>query len=170
MVKWNYILLAEIFDEGAILMGKRIVVGIGNLLLQDDGVGVHVIRALEKHPLPSDVELLDGGTAGCDLLPFLTGAEKIIVVDAVQGGGPPGAVYRLTPEDCGVPQADDAISLHDLGILVVLHDLKLLEGRSVPVVIIGVEPGKIDVGMELTPEVKARIPQILDLIVKELDI
>lgn len=151
-------------------MGKRIVVGIGNLLLQDDGVGVHVIRALEKHPLPSDVELLDGGTAGCDLLPFLTGAEKIIVVDAVQGGGPPGAVYRLTPEDCGVPQADDAISLHDLGILVVLHDLKLLEGRSVPVVIIGVEPGKIDVGMELTPEVKARIPQILDLIVKELDI
>lgn len=150
-------------------MGKRIVVGIGNLLLQDDGVGVHVIRALEQRPLPSDVELLDGGTAGCDLLPFLTGAEKIIVVDAVQGGGPPGAVYRLTPEDCGGPQADGAISLHDLGVLVVLHDLQLLEGRSVPVVIIGIEPGQIDVGMELTPEVEARIPQVVNLIVRELN-
>lgn len=150
-------------------MGKKIVVGIGNLLLQDDGVGVHVIRALEEHTLPPDVELLDGGTAGCDLLPFLTGAEKIIVVDAIQGGGPPGAVYRLTPKDCGEPQTDGAISLHDLGILVVLHDLELLEERAVPVVIIGVEPGKIAAGIELTPEVKARIPQVLDLIISELE-
>ncbi|AFV12457.1 hydrogenase maturation protease [Thermacetogenium phaeum DSM 12270] len=155
--------------KGRLAMGKKIVVGIGNLLLKDDGVGVHVIRALEGKSLSPEVELIDGGTAGCDLLPLLAGAEKIIVVDALQGGGPPGAIYRLTPEDCGRQSGDGTISLHDLGILVAFHDLQMLEGKPVPAVIIGVEPGEIGVGMELTPQVKATIPRVLELIEQELE-
>ena len=149
-------------------MGKKVVLGIGNLLMKDDGVGVHAVRALEKCQLPPDVELVDGGTAGCDLLPFMSGAEKIIIVDALKGGGPPGAVYRLTPEDCGRQTLGRTLSLHDLGILTALHDLALLEGKIPPCVIIGVEPGEIDWGMELTPEVSAVLPRVLELVQKEL--
>jgi len=149
-------------------MGRKVVLGIGNLLMKDDGVGVHAVRALEKCQLPPDVELVDGGTAGCDLLPFMSGAEKIIIIDALKGGGPPGAVYRLTPEDCGKQTLDSTISLHDLGILTALHDLALLEGKIPPCVIIGVEPGEIDWGMELTPEVAAVLPRVLELVQKEL--
>ncbi|MDR9755879.1 MAG: hydrogenase maturation protease [Thermacetogeniaceae bacterium] len=149
-------------------MGKKVVLGIGNLLMKDDGVGVHVVKALEKCRLPADVELVDGGTAGCDLLPFMTGAEKIIIIDALKGGGPPGAVYRLRPEDCGKQPINCTITLHDLGILTVLNDLALLEGKTPPCVIIGVEPGEIDWGMELTPEVAAVLPRVLELVQKEL--
>lgn len=149
-------------------MGRKLVVGIGNLLLKDEGVGVHVIRALEKRSLPPDVELIDGGTAGADLLPYLSGAEKIIIVDALRAGGEPGAVYCLTPEDCE-PQAEGAgFSLHDLGVLVVLKDLELLEGRKTPVLIIGVEPKELDWGMELTPEVAASLPKVIELVEKEI--
>lgn len=151
-------------------MGKKLVVGVGNLLLKDDGVGVHIIRALEGRPLPPDVELIDGGTAGCDLLPLLAGAEKIVIIDALRGGGPPGAIYRLTPEECGRQTVDGTISLHDFGILVALHDLQLVEDKPVRAVIIGVEPGEIDWGMELTPRVKGKIPRILELIEQELDL
>ncbi|MGB9792037.1 MAG: hydrogenase maturation protease [Thermacetogeniaceae bacterium] len=149
-------------------MGKKVVVGIGNLLLKDEGVGVHVVRALERRSLPCDVELVDGGTAGPDLLPYMSGAEKIIVVDALKGGGEPGSVYCLTPDDCEPKAEGNPLSLHDLGILVALRDLELLEGRRPHVVIIGVEPKELDWGIELTPEVAASIPKVIELVEKEL--
>ena len=149
-------------------MGKKVVLGIGNLLMKDDGVGVHAGRALEKCRLPADVDLVDGGTAGCDLLPFMAGAEKIIIIDALMGGGPPGAVYRLTAEECGEQPINCTLSLHELGILTVFNDLALLEGKTPPCVIIGVEPAEIDWGMELTPEVAAVLPRVLELVQQEL--
>lgn len=149
-------------------MGKKVVLGIGNLLMKDDGVGVHVIRALEERQLPDDVELVDGGTAGCDLFPFMAGAGKIIIIDTLKGGGPPGAVYRLTPEDCGTQSITETVSLHDLGVLTALNDLALLEGKPPSAVIIGVEPAEIGWGMELTPEVAAVIPRVLELVEQEL--
>jgi hydrogenase maturation protease len=150
-----------------VLMGKKVVLGIGNLLMKDDGVGVRAVRALEGR-FPQDVELVDGGTAGCDLLPYLQGAERIIIVDALQGGEPPGSVYRLTAQDCGKQYLNRAISVHDMGILVLLHDLALLEGKTPPAVIIGVEPQEIGWGMELTPEVEKALPKVLELVEKEI--
>jgi len=147
---------------------KTIILGIGNLLLKDEGVGIHAIRALEGRDLPPGVELIDGGTAGFDLLPLLEGADKIIVVDALRGGEPPGAVYRLTPADCQARQQDSPVSLHDFGILEGIRALEIIEERAPRVVIIGVEPGEIDWGWELTPEVAASLPAVVKLIEKEL--
>jgi hydrogenase maturation protease len=136
-------------------------------LMKDDGIGVHAIQALEGH-LPKDVELVDGGTAVCDLLPYMTGAEKIVIIDAIKGGGRPGAIYRLAPQDCGEQSKEDTLSLHDLGIMVVLQDLALLEKNTPSVVIIGVEPREIDWGMELTPEVERSLPRLLELVKSEI--
>ncbi len=149
-------------------MGRKIVLGIGNLLLRDDGIGVHLVRALEDRRLPPDVEVIDGGTAGCDLLPLLSGAEKIIIVDALKGGEPPGAVYRLTPQDFQQQADYDVISLHDIGIMDALKMLELMDGYMPAAVIIGVEPGQIEVGLDLTPEVSASLPFILDLVMREI--
>lgn len=148
-------------------MGKKVVLGIGNLLMKDDGIGVHAIQALEGH-LPKDVQLVDGGTAGCDLLPYMTGAEKVVIIDAIKGGDEPGTIYRLTPQDCGEQSLEDTLSLHDLGIMVVLQDLALLEENTPSVVVIGVEPKEIDWGMELTPEVERSLPRVLELVKNEI--
>jgi hydrogenase maturation protease len=149
-------------------MGRRVVLGVGNLLLRDEGVGIHVIKALEGYQFPPDVEVIDGATAGCDIMPLIAGAERVVIVDALQGGEPPGAVYRLTPQDFQQQYGGDAISLHDLGIMDALRMLELMDGHLPPVVIIGVEPGKIEVGLELTSEVAASLPFILDLVKKEI--
>lgn len=149
-------------------MGRKVVLGVGNLLLKDEGVGVHVIRALADRQAPPDVEVIDGGTAGCDLLPLISGAEKVVIVDALQGGEPPGAVYRLTPQDFEQQASPNVISLHDIGIMDVLRMLELMDGRLPSIVLIGVEPGQIEVGVELSPEVAASIPFILDLVLKEV--
>lgn len=149
------------------MVGKKVVLGIGNLLMKDDGIGAHAIRALEGR-FPQDVVLVDGGTAGCDLLPYMTGAEKIIIIDALKGGEPPGAIYRLTPQDCGEQYLEGTISVHDLGILMVLHDLALLEEETPSVVIIGVEPKEIGWGIDLTPEVEKSLPKVLELVEREV--
>lgn len=149
-------------------MGRRVVLGIGNLLLRDEGVGIHVVKALAGHQFPPDVEVIDGATAGCDLLPLISGADRVVIVDALEGGEPPGAVYRLTPEDFDQEPHEGSVSLHDIGITDVLKMLKLMEGHLPPVVIVGIEPGKIEVGLELTPEVAASLPFVLELVIKEI--
>ncbi len=149
-------------------MGRKVVLGVGNLLLRDEGVGIHVVKALAGHQFPPDVEVIDGATAGCDLLPLISGAERVVIVDALQGGEPPGAVYRLTPQDFEQEPQGVSVSLHDIRIMDVLRMLELMEGHLPPVVIVGVEPGKIEAGLELTPEVAASLPFILELVIKEI--
>ena len=107
-------------------MGRKVVLGVGNLLLRDEGVGIHVVKALEGYPFPPDVEVIDGATAGCDLLPLISGAERVVMVDAMEGGEPPGAVYRLTPQDFEQEPHEGAVSLHDISIMDVLKMLELI--------------------------------------------
>jgi len=146
-------------------MGKTIILGLGNLLLSDEGVGVHVIRGLQELGLPGGVEVVDGGTAGFELLPFLKEAERVIVVDAARGGGKPGSVYRLKPGE--LSEATPGLSLHQLSLREVLQAAELL-GIKPEVVIIGVEPERIAPGMDLSPAVEAALPRAIDAVLKEL--
>lgn len=146
-------------------MKRTIILGLGNLLLGDEGVGVHVIRRLQEVELPEGVELVDGGTAGFELLPFLKEAERVIIVDAARGGGKPGSVYRLRPEELG--SATPELSLHQISLREVLQAAELL-GIKPEVVIIGVEPERIAPGIGLSPAVEAALPRAIDLVLKEL--
>ena len=83
-------------------MKKIMVVGIGNLLMQDDGVGVHAIRQLEELGLPEEIGLIDGGTHSYDLVDIFCEANKLIIVDAMQAGGEPGTIYRAPLEELGL--------------------------------------------------------------------
>jgi hydrogenase maturation protease len=145
---------------------KVIIIGIGNLILQDEGVGVHAVRALEDMDLPPGVEVIDGGTATMELLPVFQEAERIIVIDALRGGEKPGTIYRLTPDDL-MGETERPLSLHQVGLLEVLGMARQIGGEP-EVVIIGVEPKEISWGMELTPEVEARLPRVIDAVFEEL--
>lgn len=150
-------------------MESRItILGVGNLLLQDEGVGVHAIQALQKCSLPEGVELIDGGTAGVDLLPYVSEAKQIIVIDAVKGGTEPGAIYRLTPEVLGQFK-EQALSLHQVGFLEVLQMAERLGKRPERTIIFGVEPQVIDWGIELTPPVQAVLPRLVELVLEEVE-
>ena len=145
-------------------MGK-FVVGIGNALLRDEGIGCHVVHALEEIPLP-DVKIIDGGTCP-EVLQFVEDTDKLVIVDAVKGGGPLGQIYRFHPEDVTLEQKP-FLSLHDMGLMDNLM-LKKLRHSIGETIIIGVEPGEIDWGLELSTELQEKMPQIIDVILAELN-
>jgi hydrogenase maturation protease len=145
-------------------MGK-FVVGIGNVLLRDEGIGCHVAHALERVPLP-EVEIIDGGTCP-DALQLLENADKVVIVDAVKGGGRPGQIYRFRPEDVTLDQKR-VLSLHDMSLVDSLKLTRLWHNVG-EAVIIGVEPRELSWGLELSPELQEKMPQILDAVLGELN-
>lgn len=144
-------------------MRKTLVMGIGNLLLRDDGVGVHAVKSLSKRQLPSWVDILDVGTAFLDALPALATAERVVVIDAVKAGGKPGDIYRLLLENC---ESKPLNTLHSFDIFGML---KLADNpHPTQVVVVGVEPEKIDWGTELSLQVLKALPDLVELVCKEI--
>jgi hydrogenase maturation protease len=144
-----------------------LILGVGNLLLCDEGVGVHIIDLLKKLELPVYVELIDGGTALIDLLHLLCDRVKVIVVDAVRLGSQPGSVYRFTTDEVSELKPNQ-ISVHQIGILEALRMAELAGWSPGQTVIFGIEPAKMDWGLELSPEVTKTIPDVINLILEEL--
>jgi len=144
-----------------------LILGIGNILLRDEGVGVHVVRAMESMPLPDDVELLDGGTAGADLLDAVSERRTLIVIDALDADVPPGTIVRMTPEDLSTPTSD-SISLHEFGLAETLTMARRLHCSPSHVVIIAVKPKDIDCGLELSAEMRQWMPRIIEAVLDEI--
>lgn len=142
-----------------------LVLGIGNILLGDEGVGVRVIEQMQKMRLPDYVELVDGGTAGADLLDILAERQKVIVIDALQADYEPGAVLRFTANELvgGV-----GVSLHELGLCEALTMTKQLGCEPKDVVVLGIKPKDIKCGLELSEEVAASVPRAVELILAEI--
>jgi hydrogenase maturation protease len=147
---------------------KTMVLGVGNLLLSDEGVGVHVVKRLMEMPLPPGVEVIDGGVGGLGLMGTLIGADRLIVIDAVRAGEAPGSIYRFGIEDLTKYPERYKMSVHEIGIVEVLHLSRLL-GRIPKTTIIGVEPKSLEMGMDLSPEIHARVPRIIELVLDELN-
>jgi hydrogenase maturation protease len=128
---------------------KTLVLGLGNLIMGDEGVGVHVVRAIEKHTLPDGVECLDGGTGGFILLEPLESAGRIILIDAAADGNPPGTVTRTTPRFSS--DYPPTLTAHDIGVKDLL-DAFYMQGGSREVVLyaIAIDPRQ-SISMELSP-------------------
>ena len=140
------------------------VLGMGNELLKDEGIGVHVIRRLEETPGLSGVKLVEGGTSP-DVADDVRDVKRLIIVDAAKCGGEPGDVYRMSPEDV---QTQQPSSVHELSMIQMLWQMDML-GRLPEVTIIGVEPKEMDWGMDLSPELAGELPKIVEAVREELD-
>jgi len=143
-----------------------LILGVGNLLLKDEGVGVHVVKRLEDINLPSYVEVLDGGTLGLDLLFYIEGRKKVIVIDAVKAGGSPGTIYRFADSDIEA-KANISFSAHHIDFMDVLKTAHFL-GRNPEITFIGIEPKNISEGLKLSPEIEGKIPKVIDLVMREI--
>lgn len=154
--------------------GRVLVLGLGNILLKDEGVGVHVVEQLQKQPLPGNVEIVDGGTASMDVLLLNQGIDKLVVIDAVRAGKKPGTIYNVrlkAKERDGLSQifsCDPKISLHQVTLFDALAIAERTNCAPKEIVIIGVEPKEINCGLELTNEVKQRIPDIVNIVLSEI--
>ncbi len=149
---------------------KIIVLGIGNILLKDEGVGVKIVQELtDMYTFPDNVELVDGGTQGLWLMATLQKADHLIVVDAVKGGGSPGDLYRLERDDLPKGLRIKA-SAHDSDLMEALNLLELTENAPKSVTVIGVEPEDITpMGLELTPTVASKTGEMISRVIKELE-
>jgi hydrogenase maturation protease len=145
-----------------------LVLGVGNTLLKDEGIGVHVTERIRAMNMPEEVELLDGGVLGLDLIEPMEDREKVIIIDAVQGGEVPGTIYRLTRKDIEMRKDWRLSSLHDIDLPYVINMAELM-GKHIDPVIIGVEPKDMSVGLELSPEIEAKIPEVIEMVMKEIN-
>lgn len=146
-----------------------LVLGIGNILMSDDGIGVRVVQNLAaKYRFPKKVTLLDGGTLGLDLLPRLEGIERLLVVDAVDGYGDPGTLIRLAGEEVPVALATK-VSSHQMGLkdLIAVAELQGIRPREI--VLVGVKPASIEMDMQLSTAVAASFDLLEKQVLLELE-
>jgi hydrogenase maturation protease len=147
-----------------------LVLGVGNLLMSDEGVGVHVIKRLvENYKLPEEVQVLDGGTLGMDLLYYLEGAENLILIDAVETRKDPGTLVRLEGDD--VPAfLSLKMSPHQIGVPDMLAAAKLKDVFPKRLILWGVQPELLEIGLDLSPIVAAQVDTIIQQVLEQLEI
>jgi hydrogenase maturation protease len=147
---------------------RIVVLGVGNILLSDEGIGVRAIEKLQlDYDLPPEVVVIDGGTTGMEMLDDLSKSDHIIIIDAVRSGKAPASIVRLTGEQVPV-FFKTKLSPHQIGLSDVLATLAFIDEQPGGVTVIGVEPVSLETGMALSPQVEARLPELMDLVVTEL--
>lgn len=148
---------------------RCLVLGLGNPLRGDDGVGPRVVAELLRRGLPDGVEAVDGGTGGLDLLHLLEGWERAIVVDAALLGRNPGEFVRFTPEEVHLVGNLVSLSSHTAGLADALALARALGRRLPEIIIYGVQPERLDWEEGLSPAVEAVLPQIVAAIFEEME-
>jgi hydrogenase maturation protease len=147
---------------------KASILGLGNILLRDEGIGVHAINAIkERYTFPPEVELIDGGTLGLDLLHFFEGRDRMLILDAVDFRKEPGYIGIL--EDDDIPSKLLAkLSVHHIGLSDVLFAARLLGITPARMRLIGVQPQSLDVGIAMTECISGKLEQLIELTIRTL--
>lgn len=145
------------------------VLGIGNLLVGDDGFGPRVLEELQTREIPENVELIDAGVGGMAILSWIEEADKIIIIDSVQTGNEPvGTVYRFTDKEMP-PSNMFMLSLHDLNLVDTLNIGRLVQKMPEEIIIYGIEVVRLtEFTKEMSPEVEAAVKEVADLIIEEI--
>ncbi|TYZ26873.1 HyaD/HybD family hydrogenase maturation endopeptidase [Selenomonas caprae] len=144
------------------------ILGVGNVILRDEGFGVRVAEYLDAHyEFPENVQIVDGGTLGIELTQYVTGTNKLLVIDSINGGAEPGTLFRFHNDDV-MDHFQEKISAHEVGIQDVLA-LLTVTGHKIPdVVVIGAQPYDLEAGVELSPGMQKLMPQVVEQALKEL--
>ena len=144
------------------------ILGVGNVILTDEGFGVRAAEYLDHHyTFPDNVQIVDGGTLGIELTQYVTGTNKLLVIDSINGGAEPGTVFRFH-NDAIMEHFQDKLSAHEIGIQDVLA-LLTVTGHKIPeVIVIGAQPFDLEAGVGLSDGMQALLPQIVEQILKDL--
>ncbi len=147
---------------------KITIIGVGNILLQDEGVGVHAIEKLrEGYEFPENVSIIDGGTMGLDLLLFLEDTDRLLMIDAVDLKKEPGTIGII--EDGDIPAViRTKVSPHQIGLSDLFSVMRLLDRIPPAITIIGVQPERIQTGTELSERVRQSLKDLINAIIEKL--
>ncbi|MFH1123275.1 MAG: hydrogenase maturation protease [Pseudomonadota bacterium] len=148
---------------------RLLILGAGNPLMKDDGIGVHIAHELEKLGMPEGVKVLDVGTRGLALVDLMREAPKVVFLDAVEMGENPGTVKIFAQQDIKIAADKIKFSLHEIGLPQVLL-IASLQGVSPEVVIVGIQPKDLGWGTGLSPELERAVPNILECVLGEMKI
>jgi hydrogenase maturation protease len=144
-----------------------LVLGLGNVLLEDDGVGAAAVALLrERYTVPADVQVLDGGTLGLSLLPYLQSADALILVDAVRADAPAGSLVRLSGDEVA-PAVATRLSPHQIGVADLLDGARWLGSYPTWVTLLGLVPESMDLAVGLSEGVRSSLPLLVDRVVEE---
>ena len=144
------------------------VLGVGNVLLSDEGFGVRVVQYLMKYyQFEPQIRLIDGGTLGWDLLNFLQGVDKLIVIDAIEGKAVPGTFFVFKNDEVKA-YFKRKVSGHEAGIQEVLAWFELMGKPIKEITVIGVQPQSLETGLKLTPLVEKMVPKAVEEVIKQL--
>jgi hydrogenase maturation protease len=147
---------------------RIIVLGVGNILLSDEGIGVRAIEKLQQDfDLSPEVVVIDGGTTGMEMLEDLSNADHIVIIDAVRSGKAPASIVRLAGEQVPV-FFKTKLSPHQIGLSDVLATLELIGEQPGGITVIGVEPVSLETAMQLSPQVEARLTEVVAMVIAEL--
>jgi hydrogenase maturation protease len=145
-----------------------LVLGMGNLLLEDEGLGIRALELLQqRYVIPPGIDLLDGGTTGMGLLDDISGRDHVLVLDACQTGDPPGTLVRLAGDEVPV-YFGMRISPHQLGLSDVLATLELSGEKPAEVVVLGLVPQSLEMRLELSDLVEEKLESLVEAAVAEL--
>jgi hydrogenase maturation protease len=144
------------------------LIGLGNILLKDEGVGVHVVNAIrERYTFSPEIQIIDGGTLGLDLLPFFEGKREILIIDAVDFRKEPGHIGML--ENDAIPsELFSKLSVHHIGLSDVLFAAKLKDLTPAKLCLIGIQPQSLEVGLEMTDCIRDKMEDVIALAIKKL--
>jgi hydrogenase maturation protease len=156
-------------DMEDLLFSDTVVIGVGNTILSDEGVGVHAARLLQNDPrMPPGVTILDGGTIGLELIPYALDASRVLLLDAMKSGKAPGTLARMTGTD--LLGTTGGWSAHQLGVADLIAALFLVSTHPQDIVVLGVQPAITDWGTSLSPEVEAALAPLVDAALVQLQV
>lgn len=145
-----------------------VVLGVGNILLTDEGLGVHVVEDLKaNYTFTPQISLIDGGTMGMELLTYMRGMKKILLIDAVNGGEAPGTIYEFPHRELE-QYFTDHISVHEVGMQDILRIRAIQENPLEDAIVIGVESESLDVGFEPSAPVQKALPEVKERVLRVL--
>ncbi len=147
---------------------RAVVLGIGNTILTDEAAGVRAVEALERaYQIPVEVQVIDGGTSGMEMIEDLSNLDFLIVIDVVKTGAAVGTVVKIAGAEIPV-FFRKKLSPHQIALPDVLASLELLDAMPKEIVVLGVEPISLELGMEMTAEIASKVPQLVEMAVAEL--
>ncbi|RNC29027.1 MAG: Hydrogenase 2 maturation protease [Candidatus Dichloromethanomonas elyunquensis] len=147
---------------------KIMIMGVGNVLLSDEGLGVYFLQNLKQENLPDNVELLEGGTAGLELVHLIREVDYLIIIDAVNAGVQPGSIFRFRPDAIKVLPENYEVSFHQVGIMEVLTLANIL-GNAPKTIIYGIQPKNLEWGLELSEEVRVVWPCLREKMIEDIN-
>ncbi len=146
------------------------ILGVGNILMSDEGFGVRVVEYLQaNYHFPPGIELMDGGTSGIYLAPVIEDSRRLLIIDVLNMEGPAGGIHLLSADEMRGAGLQISVSPHQVGLLEIIDLCRLRDKAPAEIRIIGIIPQDLNLSLELSPTLRAKVKPVADMVIKQIE-